>query len=426
MNGLHVLIIPSEEFLPPENHLSGIFQLHQARALRDAGLRVGVISVRQAHSVLMIFRAASFRAAGRRVSNALDVMSVREMFMLLFDKILRPRRYVSIEEVYGIPVARIEGFYYLTPSPRTNHLGWIRAGSVAFDEYCARFGRPDLLHAHNADSAGLLAHHIAKRTGIPFVLTEHSTFYERGLVPRGLHPSLRRAFTAARGVAVVSPSLAVVLREKLGIPLDTARWIPNVVDPGIAGSGPHAGKKAGDQFVFLAMGNLIPIKGHAVLLEAFRRAFAGLSGISLRIGGDGPLRDSLERLARDLGIAPQVRFLGRLSREAVILELDRCDGLVVPSLYETFGVVIIEALARGKPVVSTACGGPDAFVTQGDGILVAPNDPDALADGMVALRRDYVRYRSEDLRERAILRFGPRRIAEQLQELYSEALPGHA
>lgn len=422
----HVLLLPSEEFLPPDSHLAGIFQYHQASALRVAGLRVGVISIRQAHSVPMIVRAAVLRAFGRKPGNALDGLSFRAMGRLLIDKLWHQRRFLTIEEISGFPVVRIEGFYYLPPSPRTNHIGWIRAGVVAFDEYCRRFGPPDVIHAHNSDPAGLLAHRLSRQTGIPFVITEHSTFFGRGMVPQSLYPALGRAFTAASTVAVVSPALAGVLAHELGVDASPFRWIPNVIDAAVVVAPLSPRGEDPDTFIFLAIGNLIPVKDHALLLRAFQRAFGECNDVTLRIGGDGELLEELQELVQRLQITSQVRFLGRLSRSAVIDELDVCDSFVLPSRYETFGVVLIEAMARGKTVVSTACGAPEAFIGPEDGILVPTGDVAALADAMVKIRRDRARYDPGEIRNRAILRFGPQRIAEQLENMYSEAIAARA
>jgi glycosyltransferase involved in cell wall biosynthesis len=421
-SGRHVLLLPSEEFLPKGSHLAGIFQYHQAAALQLAGFRVGTLSISQAYSAPMILRAALLRAAGKRVSNALDDVSIADMARLLIDKLLRPRKFVTTEEISGIPVVRNEGFYYLPPSARTNHIGWIRAGVVAFEEYCVRFGRPDVLHAHNSDPAGLLAHKLSKRTGLPFVITEHSTFYARRLVPRSLYPSLRRALRAANGVAAVSPSLGKLLARELNLDGSRIRCIPNVVDPEVVNAPFVVRPTERNIFSLLAIGNLIPIKDHGLLLRAFERAFGGDQSVTLRIGGDGEMQSYLQDLARDLQISDRVRFLGRLSRTAVIEELDGCDLFVLPSKYETFGVVLIEALARGKPVVSTACGGPDSFIGPDDGILVPVGEVDAMANAMLRLRNNLRSYLPGEIRARAIFRFGPGQIVRQLEQLYSDAL----
>ena len=394
--------------------------------LQNAGFRVGALSIRQSLSIPMVARAALLRAIRRKPGNALDGLTFGAMWRLLADKVAHPQRFVTVEEITGIHVVRIEGFYYLPPSPRTNHIGWIRAGVVAFDDYCRRFGKPDVLHAHNSDAAGLLAHTLSRRTGIPFVVTEHSTYFARGLVPASLYPRLRRALRAASSVAVVTPALGELLTRQLGLDDVRFQWIPNVVDEDVSNAPFTGGSHAASGFTFLAIGNLTPIKDHAILLRAFQRAFAEAPDVFLRIGGDGELLDSLKALSASLQISGRVEFLGRLSRPAVIDEIDRCDAFVLPSRYETFGVVLIEALARGKPVVSTACAGPDAVVLPEDGALVPVGDVEALAAAMAAMKRDHEQYDGGEIRKRAILRFGPHRLAENLERLYGEALAVNA
>ncbi|MEO5580558.1 MAG: glycosyltransferase [Gemmatimonadaceae bacterium] len=422
----HVLIIPSEEFLPPENHLSGIFQLHQASALSAAGFRVGTLSIRQTLSILMILRAGAYRLAGRKPGNSLDGRPVLDLASLLAKKLTRPKSFVTYDHVADLPVVRVEGFYLFPPSRFTDHLGWVRAGVAAFEEYCDRCGRPDLLHAHNLNPAGLLGHRISRRYNIPFVLTEHSTFYGRGLVPRSLFSSLRRAADAASGLAVVSPALGTVLQNQLNLNADSMRWIPNVIDPDVASMPVTRESSSDDGFTFLCIGNLIPVKNHAVLLKAFQTAFHGQKGMRLRIGGDGPLELDLKVLAAELKIAPQIQFLGRLSREQVVQELDRCNAFVLPSSYETFGVVLIEALVRGKPVIATRCGGPESFVGEEDGIIVPPDGVTELATALRTMSRQAASYDSDTLRQRALARFGAQKLVQNLENFYFQAMRTNA
>jgi len=417
----HVLIVPSEEFLPPNNHLSGMFQLHQAETLLDVGLKVGVLSVHQAHSIPMFIRAGLMRVIRQKPGNALDEVPLRELGRQLIRKTFLPSA-VELDSTHAIPVIRAEGFYYLPPSPRTRHFGWVRAGLAAFDAYTSRFGRPDVVHAHNLDPAGLLAERIFHKRGVPFVVTEHSsTYFERGLVDRSVYSRLARAARSSKGVAAVSPALASVLVRELDLEDVQIRIIPNVVeklflDAPLASESPLAG------FRFLSVGNLVPVKAHDLLINAFARAFRGNWEVTLRIAGDGPSRGMLADLILRLDLSSQVSLAGRLSREGILNEIDRCDSLVLPSEHETFGVVLIEALSRGKPVVATECGGPESFIEAADGILVRPRDVDALAAGLTRMVTERDSYRDETRRDRTISRFGPETLRRSLTELYAEAL----
>lgn len=131
--------------------------------------------------------------------------------------------------------------------------------------------------------------------------------------------------------------------------------------------------------LLLALGRLHPKKGFDVLL----RALAAVPGAWLWIAGEGELRQELEALAAALGVAPRVRFLGwRTDREAL---LAACDLCVMPSRYEPFGTVMIEAWAAGRPLVVAAAAGPRGLVRDGiDALLVPVDDVDALS---AAIRR---------------------------------------
>jgi glycosyltransferase involved in cell wall biosynthesis len=415
---MHICLLPSEEFVPSHDHLAGIFQLHQAQALHLAGHDVRVISVRLAYSVPMLARALALRLAGRDADNDLDRRSLGEIYRLLIDKLARPRRFVTQESVEGFPTLRVEGFYGFRPPSQKR----VRAGLVAFEEYLERWGEPDVVHAHNLNPAGLLAREIKRRHSIPYVVTEHSTLFHRGLIPQSLYPRLRRSANDAAALVVVSPALRDALVQTLGLIAARAVWIPNVLDPAFLSQLPAPCPPAASSFTFLAIGNLIPHKGHARLIRAFARAFGRRNDVRLEIAGDGPEEEGLRALAAEMGVAQTISFLGRLTRPNVLDALLRCHALVLPSLYETFGVVLIEALATGRPVIATACGGPTCIVEPEDGLLVPPDDEAALAK---ALERHYQMSGAYDparLRARALARFGSDRLVHDLLPLYQQAV----
>src|SRR5207302_6621764 len=134
-------------------------------------------------------------------------------------------------------------------------------------------------------------------------------------------------------------------------------------------------------------------------------------GTRLRIVGEGPIRDGLERLCAERGIAGQVDFLGLLPAAGVREELLAADALVLASEVETFGVVVIEALACGRPVVVTASGGPDHLVTAANGLLVSTGDPAALRDGLREMRGRAADYDRAAIRAEELRLYGPEAFA---------------
>ena len=161
--------------------------------------------------------------------------------------------------VHDIPVIRIEGGYDLKPNDSLNHWAWIRAGEVAFDSYVKRFGTPDVLHAHNALYGGMLAARLSRKTGVPFVITEHSSFLARGIVSKSLLRRAASCYRAASALLAVSPSLGSQLEQTVGANAQGWRWAPNVIDPDWL-THPLKRNVSGDQFRILAVGNLIPVK----------------------------------------------------------------------------------------------------------------------------------------------------------------------
>jgi glycosyltransferase involved in cell wall biosynthesis len=126
-----------------------------------------------------------------------------------------------------------------------------------------------------------------------------------------------------------------------------------------------------------------------VLIRAFKRVLEEYPLLRLVLVGAGPLRDSLESLAACLGIRNRIDFLSLQSRSEVASLLRSCEVFVLPSRFETFGIVILEAMACKKPVVATTAGGiPEIIENEKNGILVPPDDAKALASALITILSD--------------------------------------
>lgn len=388
---MHVLIIPSEAYLSQESPLSGIFQKDQAHALKRAGHTVGVISL-NLHSFSWIKNKSASRVQGL---------------------------YVSYEN--GIPCYKYHSWNWFSLLGNAATWLWVRVGMRLFRRYVSETGMPDLVHAHNAILAGQLANCIQMRFGIPYVITEHSSDFARGSLSMASISKIEMAYKNAAMLITVSESLGNILESQFGGVVQPRKWIPNILDSVFQGetAGHERGRRKGNVFTFLNVGSLEEIKGHSRLLKAFAEKFRGERGVQLRIGGDGSLRKRLERLAEELDIAGQVRFLGYLSRKDVLHEMKECDVFVVSSTYETFGVVLIEALSCGKPVISTACGGPESIINDHNGVLVPVKDIDALGQAMVAMLDRIDTYDNKRISRECIARFGEEAVVKQISEVYS-------
>ena len=117
-------------------------------------------------------------------------------------------------------------------------------------------------------------------------------------------------------------------------------------------------------------------------IEAFIDAFKGSDKVFLTIFGEGPERQKLEELVRINKMEKQIKLMGMQSRKVIADYLKECDCFVLASQTETFGVVYIEAMASGLPVIATKCGGPESFVNEENGVLIPVDNKDALVTAM--------------------------------------------
>jgi glycosyltransferase involved in cell wall biosynthesis len=144
-------------------------------------------------------------------------------------------------------------------------------------------------------------------------------------------------------------------------------------------------KSRGDHYV-LCIAHHNEKKGLDVLIQAFARISDLDSSLQLVLVGDGPLRESLEDLARNLRIHHRARFVGWKGRKEVAQLLQSCTMLVLPSKSEPFGIVLIEAMACRRPVIASAVGGIPEIIEHGrNGLMVNPEDPSELADAIAML-----------------------------------------
>jgi glycosyltransferase involved in cell wall biosynthesis len=235
----------------------------------------------------------------------------------------------------------------------------------------------------------------------------------RGAVPAYKVKYLERTLKQADQMLAVSPALADQLCKILPRKVEI---VGNMVDADFFSPGEKPPQPS--PFHFASIGYLRPEKGFDILLAAFRNNVRG-SDTHLSIAGDGPQRDTLVKQAKALGILPYVTFLGALDRLAV-RELIRDSHVVVSaSRVETFGITMIEALACGKPVIATASGGPESYLSERDGIVIPKENTPALASALTKIKATYHQYQAADIRARCVSRFSEEAIVERLEEIYA-------
>jgi glycosyltransferase involved in cell wall biosynthesis len=279
--------------------------------------------------------------------------------------------------------------------------------------------RPTILHTHlvHADVYGQLTGTLAR---VPVrVSTKHgfNEFRER----RGFALGDRAVASLTHAHIAISRGLARYLEETEGFDGESFEIVHYGIEPRAEATPYRDGVPR-----LLCVGRLIPIKGHIVLLRAFAAAKREVPELELEIAGRGPLEPALRALAKELGVAESVRFLGYVA--PIQAAIERSAAIVVPSMGEGFGMVALEAMERARPVVAAAIGGLGELVEDGvTGYLVPPGEAEPLTRALVALARDLdlAARMGEAGRRRALARFLQERCTDRTELLYRECLNGN-
>ncbi|MCG5227815.1 glycosyltransferase [Acinetobacter pittii] len=385
---IHVLIIPS--WYPRfKGDISGSFFREQAIALSKRNCQVGVIYPQ--FRSLKNWKGVFFEPYG--LSEEID----EQLFTL---------RWHSV-----VFTPKLDSF---------NKKKWINAGMKLFEQYIKIKGIPDIIHVHSMLHGGELADQILKKYKIPYVITEHNSMFLRDLVVKKKIDTLTEIVNNASNCISVSNSF----KDKLNSVFNTTKWeyLPNIVNDNFFENSLTKENKT-NLFKYCSVCLLTKNKKIDLLIRAFSLILEVFPNSVLYIVGDGPEKKNLLELTKKLNLTQNIIFLGLLPREKVIEIMSEVDTLIIASEFETFGVVAVEALALGKPVVSTKCGGPQSIINSEEvGYLVENNSLIGLKDGLINIQQNYNKFSSDKIRNYCLNNFGEAAVVEQLKKIYREAL----
>ncbi len=298
---------------------------------------------------------------------------------------------------------------------------------------------PQIVHTHlfHGDLYGYFAtrlapvpHLVSTIQGINFLWeTEHGARRIRWKAVSGFYRSLYRSFD---GLAACSQAVKKAVCSRPGLKIDPAkvRVIHNSVDVAevraqVNGSpnganGPEQKTAARKRIVTVA--NFVPFKGHSVLLEAIKELQPDLP-LECLLVGEGPERKHLEKKSRALGLSEQIRFLG--ARNDAPALVNGSDLFVFPSLWEPFGIAVLEAMTLGVPVVACSSGGiPEIILNGKNGLLVPPGNPSALAGGIkkILLNPSFGRQLTPAAKQTVQNHFDAKTMAVSYERWYAELI----
>jgi len=281
----------------------------------------------------------------------------------------------------------------------------------------------DIVHAHGALPCGHTAALLERELGIRFVVTVHGldaffTNQVKGRAGRWCERVSRMVYRSARRVVCISGRVCDEAVNGALAPLHTA-VIYNGANPQLFLPSHDDSSPA----TILSVGNLIPSKGHELLLRAIATIHPRRPNLRWEIIGEGPEYSRLRRMAGQLGVSRNIRFLGRQSRGQVAAAMRRCTLFALPSRYEGLGCVYLEAMCAQKPVIACRGQGIEEIIQHGiSGWLVDPGDLRGLSDALSRLLENVPLRTDMGIAARhTILRgFTIDHQAEKLAELYWE------
>lgn len=278
-------------------------------------------------------------------------------------------------------------------------LGLPMAGAFVFARTVARARQLHrqqpihIIHAHGPLPCGHAAMLLSAELGVPFVVSVHgldafSTQQVRERAGVWCRRISQRVYRSSRRVICISEHVREQVLQGTGKSCRTS-VVYNGVNPDLfsPSNEPPSGRPT-----VLAVGNLIPIKGHDVLIRSVASLVQEFPDLCLEIIGDGSERPRLQALTQQLQVGERVRFLGRQSRQQVAAAMRRCTVFALPSRYEGLGCVYLEAMSAGKPVIGCRGQGIAEIIRHGsNGFLVGAENDRELALALALLLRDETR-----------------------------------
>lgn len=280
----------------------------------------------------------------------------------------------------------------------------------------AEHGAPKVIHAHymnNIASAIILK----KKYKIPVVGTEHWSKLTKDKLSNSLKYLGKVAYQYTDLLITVSQSASKKIANHFSIKSEV---IPNMFDIEHFQYQSEKSYKS-NEFIFISVGSIIPRKGYDLLIRAFAKANFG-DDVILRIIGKGKNRKQIQELIDENNLSNNVYLMGSKTKEEIAILMQQSDAFVLASRAETFGVVFIEAMASGLPVIGTSCGGPEEFINQSNGIVVPVNDVTSLTMALEEMYTNINRYDRKKIALECKQSFSSEKIVKNLERVYNEVL----
>jgi L-malate glycosyltransferase len=297
----------------------------------------------------------------------------------------------------------------------------LKAYKLAYSILLQKLSKPDLIQLNVVSPAGAAVLYLSKKFNIPFVVNEGWTGYmpEDGRYNNWLIKMLtKKVVSKAKAIMPVSKRLkqAMLTHNLLG----NYTIVPNLVD---VKSFSIANVVQKDVVSFIHISALDDAqKNVSGIISSFAKAHKQNNQMRLKIIGDGEDKLMLENLADKLNVSNVITFTGKLIGEDLVNEIQKSDALIMFSNYETFCLTVAEALACGRPVITSRAGGLTDLINEDLGISIESKNEKQLCEAMLTFVQLRKKYNPELLRNFITQNYSKEIIAEKLKQVYSDVL----
>lgn len=319
----------------------------------------------------------------------------------------------------------VEVFRIKLPSYCTGHVPFVfftyyRLFYYKIMHYLEKKGyKFDVIYAHSFWHAGYIATFYKKKYNIPLIVQEHRSLLMTGELSKSVNKYLRKTVLQSDAFYCVSEKLKQSVVERTNIK-DKIHVLPNMVDSIFSFRKLELNE---ENFSFTFIGTINEGKRVLFLVKAFEKFASEHPNVYLNIAGSGPLENEIkEYISNSLILKNNVKMHGFLNRMQVVELLSKSNAFVLPSAYETFGVVYIEAMAIGRPVIATKNGGANDIVNDSNGYLIDIDNEEQLITTMGKMIKEYDKFNLEEISKKCIERYSQNAIMGRVQKTMENCL----
>ena len=269
----------------------------------------------------------------------------------------------------------------------------------------------DLINAHVTLPTGLISYNISKKYSIPYIVTEHVSYFKTFRKSKFFHKVVKESKT----YIAVSEFLK---KNILDAGIQDCLVFPNSINTNSF----VLSKVKNNTIDFIHISSLNEVKNFDNLIKAYKKLTLKYKSVKLHVVGGGRNVAKYQNIFRLLGLEDSIIFYGNLPNNMVKEMLPAMDALVISSTRETFSVVGIEALASGIPVITTKCGGPEGYINDDVGIISDGFDSDSLYKSLEYFIKNRDKFNAIQIREYAIKHFDSKVIGDKYIALYKNIL----